>query len=120
MLVINLQNIEDLVFQDRNLQKELPEFRQHFDQWRLSQMTSSLRSLGKRSILDVLNSLEGHIDVLSRHFGTSITINKLDYHTVKDRVIPLDNCEEELNQIEGYENFSISRDDDKLYVCFWR
>lgn len=120
MLTINLQNIEDLVFLDKKLQSQLPEFRHFFDQWRLAQHAPALRPMGRRAMLDLLNSLDNHNALLSRYFGTSVTIDKLDYHLVKNYDFPLEGIETEINKVEGYMNFSAYRDKDHFYISFWR
>ena len=120
MLTINLQNIEDLIFLDKKLQSQLPEFRHMFEQWKLAQYTSALRPMGKRAMLDLLNSLDNQNALLSRYFGTSVTIDKLDYHLVKNCDFPLEEIETEIDKLEGYANFSIYRDKDHIYISFWR
>jgi hypothetical protein len=118
MLHINLQNIEELVFLDRDLQREIPECRPFFDQWKLAQMTPSLKSMGKRAKLDLLNRLDEFEDILSAYFKTPVTIDKLDYHIVKNLEFDVNNVE--IKDMEGYLDFSISRKDDQLYISFWR
>ncbi|MHA2046003.1 MAG: hypothetical protein ACW99G_14520 [Candidatus Thorarchaeota archaeon] len=118
MLNINLQNIEELVFLDRNLQREIPECKPLFDQWKLAQMTPSLKSMGKRAKLDLLNRLSEFEEILSGYFKTSITIDKLDYHIVKNLEFAIDDVQ--ITDTEGYLDFSVSRIGEHLYISFWR
>jgi len=120
MLTINLQNIEDLVLLDKNLQRQLPEYRHLFEQWKLAQYTPALRPMGRKAMLDLLNSLDNHTVVLSKYFSTSVTIDKLDYHLVKNYDFPLEGIENEIDKVVGYANFSAYRNKDHIYISFWR
>jgi hypothetical protein len=121
MLKINLKNIEELVFESGLLKKLLPEFIPEYDQWRLSKMSPSLRQLGKRTLIKFINGLnDEHILILECHFGTKITIDKLDYHIVKNYEFPTSKLENELNEIQGLENFTTYTDGVHTYLSFWR
>ena len=56
--------------------------------------------------------------------GTTITIDKLDYHVVQNIELPIENAELELNLIEAenplYSYFGTYRTKDKIYITFWR
>jgi len=120
-MILNLNNIEDVILYDKKLQKLLPEFRDLFGQWHLAQMSSGLRTMGKKAILDLLNSLEEeHIKIIEKHLNTRVTLNKIEYNVVKNLEFPISGAEDELNKIKGFDNFSISRKGNQLYVCFWR
>lgn len=82
-----------------------------------------LRSLGKTAILDLLNQLEDkHIDVLEEYFGERIVVEKLHYNIVNNLKIPLVEKEvcEQLCGLATHSYFSIWRDEDHLYITFWR
>lgn len=116
---INLQNIEEQIFFDRKIQALLPEFRHYFDQWHLSKVYPGFGNLGKRSIVDLLNSIEDkQLHVLEEYFGCSILINKIDPHIVRNYEASLENAE--LCQFSDYREFCLSRDKDKIKVTFWR
>ena len=118
---LNLNNIEELVFYDTKIHKLLPEFKHIFDKWRLAQMTSGLRQMGKDAVLELLNSIEDeHKRLLEGYFNTSLTIDKLDHHLVKNVEAPLDAIVEELEGLEEYPNLCAYRDGEQVYVCVWR
>jgi hypothetical protein len=118
---INLHNVEQLIFSDNNLRKLLPEFQSLFDSWKVAQLSPALRTLGKRSILDFLNGLENpHIDRLETYFGEVVTVDKLDYHIVRNINCDIDDAELVLDQVSGYVDMTAYRDGEQLYISLWR
>ena len=61
MIVINLQNVEQLIFFNKETYKLFPDSKVYFDQWMLAQRIPSLRSLVKRSVIDFLNSVTDEV-----------------------------------------------------------
>ena len=123
MIVINLQNVEELIFFDKEAHKLFPDSKVYFDQWMLAQRIPSLRSLGKRSVIDFLNSVtdEG-IERLESYFEDSVTLELIDYHIVKTYSFNVEDAEEELNSAStvGYNNFNVSRNKNIVNITFWR
>jgi hypothetical protein len=123
MIVINLQNVEELIFFDKEAHKLFPDSKVYFDQWTLAQRIPSLRSLGKRSVIDFLNSVtdEG-IERLESYFEDSVTLELIDYHIVKTYSFNVEGAEEELNSVPtvGYNNFNVSRNKNIVNITFWR
>lgn len=121
---LNFSNIEELIFYDRTAQGLLPvELFSLFEQWRLAQKIPALRGLGKQAVLDVLNALtEEHILSLEEYFGEKITLEKLNYSVVKNLSLPLEEIDlcQELCELEGFDYFSTWRDEEKVYISFWR
>jgi len=122
MLVLNLDNVEELIFQNKEARKLLPEFRQLFDQWKLARMIPSMKNLGRRSVLDFLNSVEtSHEKILASIFGDEVSVDRMVYHIVNNQVFSLGSAEGNLNEgSEWFPNFSLDRDGERLYLCFWR
>lgn len=124
MKYLNFSNVEELVFYDRDLQSRLPIYMfSLFEQWRLAQRVPFLREMGKQAILDFLNCLdEDHLDILEEYFGEKIVVEKLNYSIALDLRIPLNETTlcRELCQIEGFNYYSMWRDEDFLYISFWR
>ena len=122
MIILNLQNIEELIFLDNNMQIILPDLRHIFDQWLLSKRVPTLRSLRLRSLMDLLNNLKPiHIQKLEEYFQDSLLLDKIDYHLIKNITLSFDsNIEKELSNFNDFGNFIINRDAEKLHVLFWR
>jgi hypothetical protein len=117
---INFQNVEDLIFHDKEAWKNMPDLVYLRDQWRMSKMSPMLRALGRKSLLDFLRSAKDrHEDVLSLYFKDTVTIDKIDRHLVKNIEFGLDD-EPELEFAEIYSGFSTFRKKDKIHITFWR
>lgn len=120
-MILNLQNIEDLIFFDKKVWKIIPEFRPIFEQWALSKRVPGLQNLGKRSLIDFLNSLEkSHLDKLEEYFDDIIVLDKIDYHTVQNYNGKIDDVHLELCRFDGFVDFSAYRKGDKISFTFWK
>lgn len=124
MLYLNFSNVEELIFYDTTVQNMLPkEMFSIFEQWRLAKRVPYLRDIGKQAMLDFLNTLEDkYIPILEEYFDDKISIERLNYSIVLNLKIPLsekDICEE-LCGVEGFNYLSTWRDDEHLYISFWR
>jgi hypothetical protein len=123
MIVINIQNVEELIFFNKEAHALFPDSKVYFDQWTLAQRIPSLRSLGKRSVIDFLNSVtdEG-IERLESYFEDSVALELIDYHIVKTYSFNVEDTEEKLNSasIVGYNDFNVSRNKNIVNITFWR
>lgn len=123
MVVISLKNIEDLVLKNGQLRKLLPDLTHLFDQWHLSCRLPTLRSMGTKAKLDLLNLMgDDHVRILEEHFQDSVVLDKLDYSVVKNISFPLDleRLGGLLSGVEGFANFVVSRSADTVKLSFWR
>lgn len=125
MVRINIQNVEEIIFQNDQIWRDLPDLRHLREQWRLSKISPALRAMAKKSMLDFLNkSKKSHEDIISKHLGTTVTIDKLDYYLVKNLDFPIEDAELELNLLEAetplYSYFGTYRKKDRIYITFWR
>lgn len=123
MVEVNIQNIEEIIFNDSNLWKKLPDLRHIRDQWKLSQMSPVLKAMGQKAKLDFLNSSKPiHEDIISKHLGTSVTISKIDKNVVKSVELKLEDAELDLNlESENlYPYFATYLKENELKITFWR
>lgn len=119
MLLINLQNIEELLFYNTEIKGMLPELSHIFDQWLISQRIPAMRSLKIQALLDLMNGLtEENIQLLSEYFGETVSIDKLDYKLTHHLSLPLDGQTKKLINLSG--NFAVSRDCNQIYISFWK
>jgi hypothetical protein len=120
MLTINIANVEELVFYDANIHKLFPEFSQMFKLWK-SGVVFGIKSLSKQILLDFLNSINNtHIEILKNYFKMDVRVDNIDYHLVKDFKVPISDADCAICGLKGYRNFTTYRDDNYLYICFWR
>jgi hypothetical protein len=124
MIYLNFSNVEELVFFDTSVQKLLPPHMfSMFEQWRLAKRVPFLRDIGKQAVLDLLNNLtDDDVNVLEQHFGEKIVVEKLNYNIALNFKVLLSdsNICEELCKVEGFNYFSTWRDEQYLYISFWR
>lgn len=120
-MIINLQNLEELIFFEKKVWSLFPEFRYLFDQWAISKRMPGMQNLGKRSLIDFLNSLEKeHIDKLEEYFQDTILVDKIDYHTVKNYNTTIEKIESELCQFQGFSDLSVFRKGDQIKITLWK
>lgn len=117
MLVLNLHNVEDLIFYDRKVHKLIPDLQHIIEQWLLAQKVGYMHAQRKKALLDMLNSLnENHLRILGMYFNHTIIIDKIDYHIVNNYSFPIDEV-----KFDGFsKNFTISRDQDRVYITDWK
>lgn len=117
---INIQNVEELIFQDKEIWRKMPEMIHLRDQWRISRMTPMLRAMGKKSLLDFLkNAKREHEEILSDYFGKMVTIDRIDRNLVVNKQFIVGE-EPELEDSEIFTGFSTYRKGNEIKVTFWR
>lgn len=118
---INFQNVEDLIFQNKELWRKMPDLIYLRDQWRMGKMIPMLKSLSKKSIIDFLSKVSNdHEKIISDHFNCPITIDKLDRHVIKNVQYSIEDAEDCLFSEETYPYFSTYRKGNQVYISFWR
>lgn len=120
---INFLNIEQFLFLDKNAQDKLPEFRNDFESWKISQMAPGLRQLGQKSLMNVLNGMnEEHLKKLSDYFGKQVFIGKLNASIVEHYNMNVENNKEseELCKYSEFREFCITRKKNEIKATFWR
>ncbi len=120
---IHNKNIEELVFGDKKLMKQLPHLKHLFDQWLLGQQIPSLRFLSQKSVLEMLESLSisDNIAILEEYFQDEVSLRTIDFHIARNNKIPLAELQSTLEEMEGFQdNFCLWRDADHAYLSFWR
>jgi len=122
MITLNFTNVEELIFEDRKAQSVLPgHFFSIFEQWRLAQQLPQLREVGKHAILDFINGLDDtHLELLEAYFDERVTIERLNYSVAKNIKVPLGEACDALCRVDGFNQLGMWRDDEFLYISFWR
>lgn len=122
MILVNIGNIERIIFNNAKVRQKLPEFRGHFDQWQLACQHSFLKSLGKQAMIDVLNMLnERHLKIIEEELQEEIHLDKINNRMIENYSLPLESAENALNELENLSsNFCIYKNNNNLYISFWR
>lgn len=120
-MVINIINVEELVFYDKEVWKGMPELVHLRDQWRVSKMSPALRGMGKKAISDFLKIAKGkHEATLSKRFGMEVTIDRIETRVVKNMEI---SASEEFPDIDPEidpNGLSVHREGERVFLTFWR
>lgn len=118
---VNIENVEELVFQDEKIWVEMPDLIHLRDQWRISRISPMLRAMGRKSLLEFLRKAkEKHENILSEYFKKNVTIDKIDRHLVKNLTFSVNDHDVNFSSYEGFAGYSLYRDDDNVYITFWR
>lgn len=123
VMLIHNKNIEELVFKDKKLMKQLPGLKHLFDQWLIGQRVPALRFLSQKSVLEMLEGLTAHdnIAILEDYFQDEVSLRTIDFHVARNNKIPLEELQSTLDSMEGFQdNFCLWRDTDHAYLSFWR
>lgn len=124
MIELNFSNVEELIFYDLEAQQVLPlDMYSFFEQWRMSKRIPFLKAIGQQAVLDFLNTLnDEHVEALEVYFGQSIFVEKLNYSLSQSVKIPVDKFEicKELCKVQEFNYYSTWRDEDFVYITFWR
>jgi hypothetical protein len=120
MITINLRNIEEFIFNNKEIRENFPEFKYYFHTWELAFQHPAMRHLKKEATLNLLNHLnERHVATLEEYFGTKVTIDKLNNRIVRNYQFSIEEAEEELNKAEEFANLVVYRDADQIYISVW-
>lgn len=113
MIVINLSNVEDIIFYNTEIKNKLPKYKNFFDSWELSQRVSGLRQLKTTTLLDFLNSISS--DEIEEVLQTQVIIESINTKIVENSEYCLDDIE-----LNWYGEFCLYRNSDKVYITCWR
>lgn len=120
-MILNLQNVEQLVFFDEKAYKLLPEFRVYFEQWRISKRVPGMQNLGKSVIMSFLLDLKSpQLEKLEEYFKDTIVVDAIDYRTVQNYVGTIDEVQDALCEFEAFTDLAIYRKEDQIKVTFWK
>jgi len=118
---INIQNVEELIFYNKEIWQKIPDLIHLRDQWRISRISPVLRAMGKKSLLDFLNQAKPiHEEILSDHFDKLVTIDRIESNIIKNTEFFVEDDDVNLDSHEIYNGFSIYRKKNKVYVTLWR
>ena len=110
MIFLNINNIEEIIFKNKDIRVKLPDFKYLFDAYDLGMFSPSLKSLAMRCLNDFLKKCtKKEIDVLRDFLKDDVEIMKLN----ADPVMLFDN---DINDLE----LLLSNDYNCSDVCIYR
>lgn len=120
-MLINLANVEELIFYEKDVWRKMPELVHLRDQWRVSKMSPMLRAMGKKAIIDFLSSAKGKYEkTLSDAFGAEVTIDTIETRLVKSIEFSSEDEFPEIAPENEFTGISTFRDGERVFLTFWR
>lgn len=120
MLELNLKNVEEIIFYDKEVQLLMPDLRHLFDQYNLGIRVPGLKHVAQASVLDFMALVdETHLKAMTEYFKKTVIVERLKHTLVQhyDFNVTEDN---ELCKYSGYTEFSATRNKDHVSVTFWK
>jgi len=117
MIQIGFHNAAELLFQNQLIKNSMPRFKHLFDSWELAQKIPQMRSLGIRSVIDFLNSINANeIEEISKIFKSPIEIMKIEINSYKNISGYVDDFELQLPLNINVNDLCVYRNKDKVSV----
>jgi len=117
MIQIGFHNAAELLFQNQLIKNSMPRFKHLFDSWELAQKIPQMRSLGIRSVIDFLNSINANeIEEISKIFKSPIEIMKIEINSYKNISGYVDDFELQLPLNINVSDLCVYRNKDKVSV----
>ena len=120
MVTLNLKNIESILFNNKKLIQQFPEFKHYFDQWRLSKQHSFLKNVGMQAVIDLMNNLnDDHIKKIEDFYNFKFKVVKINNKLVNNFEFDLDSCDNFLSELPVVANICLYRNKNELFVTSW-
>lgn len=117
MIQIGFHNAAELLFQNQLIKNSMPRFKHLFDSWELAQKIPQMRSLGIRSVIDFLNSINANeIEEISKIFKSPIEIMKIEINSYKNISGYVNDFELQLPLNINVSDLCVYRNKDKVSV----
>lgn len=117
---INILNVENLIFYDKEVWKLMPDLIHLRDQWRVSKMSPMLRAMGKKALNDFLLQAKKYEKTLSERFGKNVTIDRIENRVVKNIEFSVNEEFPDIDPEIDFSGISTHREGDKVFLTFWR
>lgn len=119
-VILDLNNVEQLVFNNKKVIASLPQHKQIFDNWLLSKRVPAFRNLEQKSCFDFLqNVTEEELEIIS--IINNMEIDKVESlaRSVKINAKP-EQLEMLLNRVSNFDGFCCYRNKDEVQVYLWK
>ena len=118
MILISLKNVEDLIFKNKRVRDQLPEYDDLFKLWDLAVRQSAMKSLGQNAVIQLLNRINPA--EMSLILGEEVGIQRMNANIIKNISSSIDEIEKDLNSTSGFDNIMLYREGNNIYVSLWR
>jgi len=120
-MLLNISNIEKLIFWDSELEKKLPNLENIFFQYKLGTQNPGLKNLARDAVIKLLESIsDEYLKILREYFNEEVKIERLDTHIIYDYQFNAEELESKLQEVTTTPNCFLSRINTKIYISFWR
>jgi hypothetical protein len=121
MIFLDLNNVEDIVFKNKNLRIQFPHFKYLFDSYDLGMVSISLKSLAMRCLNEFIKKCtDEDIKKLEEFLNDEVEISKLNVDPVLFFDGEKDNLEFELPEDYNCVDICIYRKKDNIKGLLWK
>lgn len=121
MIFLSINNIEDLIFNDKKIRPLLPKYKYLFDSFDLSKVSPSLRQLGVRCLNDFLKQIkQDDLKIIENYLNQKIEISDLNLDLVKNISSDIDCAELELPSFYNCIDIAIYRNKNEVKISLWK
>lgn len=118
--VLSLKNIESILFNNKKLTLQFPEFTHYFDQWKLSKQHSFLKNVGFQAVIDLMNNLnDDHLKKIEDFYKVKFKLKKINNKLVNNYEFEIDSCVDNLSELPIIANLSLHRNKEKIFITTW-
>ena len=121
MIFLSINNIEDVIFNDKKIRPLLPKYKYLFDSFDLSKVSPSLRQLGIRCLNDFLKQIkEDDLKIIENYLNQKVEVNELNLDLVKNIEVDIDYAELELPNFYNCIDFAVYRKKNEVKISLWK
>lgn len=121
MIFLNLNNVEEIVFKDKNLRLKLFEYKYLFDSYDLAMFSPSLKSLGMRCLNEFIKKCNNkNLQTLKEHLNDDVEIVRLNLDPVLMFESNIDDLELILSNDYNCSDICIYRKENQIRGMLWK
>lgn len=119
-ITLGFDNIEELIFQNKNVYTKLDHYREIFIDYKLGILNPEFRLLQKNAVTRLSMALkEKDLEIISNILGTKV-IFSMDFKKVLTHISStIDNLHLDLPEVYNIIDITVSRNKDRVEVTIW-
>lgn len=121
-MLINFNTIEEKIFLQKDLQKQMPEFENIFSQWQQSVKSPIFKQVRQKTKLQLLEMLNlNHVKILENYYKEPVYIKELNFKISNNIECKTQDLECLLMDYDGFaDNIVLTRNNNDIKISFWR